>query len=133
MKLRKLSRRSFLTQVAGGAAVGAGALVVLGTEAGAVVQSDSDTGPRADPVGGGARVSDSDPRDPANRRACSDSDRGSGSDPVGRGRRCGTTRPTVRTTTDRDSGPRSDPPNRRVCSDSDRGSGSDPVGRGRRC
>jgi hypothetical protein len=149
MKLRKLSRRSFLGQVAGGA-VGAGALIVLAGEAGAVVQNDSDSGPRADPPGGGRTgrtdsdprdrpnygrrpASDSDPNDPVGRPGgsrCSDSDRGSGADPVGRGRRCGGGGNRV---TDRDSGPRSDPPNRRVCSDSDRGSGADPIGRGRRC
>ena len=149
MKLRKLSRRSFLTQVAGGAAAGAGALIILTEQAGAL-QTDSDPGDRpgqgrtgindSDPRdrpgygrGGGRGVTDRDPSDPANRRACSDSDRGNGADPIGRGRRCGGGRPAVRTTTDRDSGPRSDPPNRRVCSDSDRGRGADPVGRGRRC
>ncbi len=90
---RKLSRRSFLGQVAGGAVAGAGALVVLSGEASAQV-TDSDTGPRADPVGRGrgrgrSGVTDSDPSDAPQRgrgrRACSDSDPG---DPVGRGRRC---------------------------------------------
>jgi hypothetical protein len=51
---RKLSRRSFLGTVAGGAVAG-GAFLALGGEAGAVQQSDSDSGPRADPVGRGRR------------------------------------------------------------------------------
>jgi len=131
MKLRKLSRRSFLGQVAGGA-VGAGALVVLAGEAGAVVQTDGDPGDR--PGGGRTGVSDTDPRDRpgygrGRRSGITDNDSGSRSDPPGNGRG----RPAARTVTDRDSGPRSDPPNRRVCSDSDRGRGGDPVGRGRRC
>ena len=47
---RKLSRRSFLTRVAGGAVVGGGALLMLPGKAQAQV-SDNDTGPHADRTG----------------------------------------------------------------------------------
>ena len=143
---RKLSRRSFLGAVAGGAVAGGGALLALSGPAQAQ-SSDSDTGRNADPIGRGRRngaitdadtsdpvgrgrgrtgVTDSDPGDSPNygRRGATDADP---SDPVNRGRgRTGIT--------DNDPG---DVPNygrgRRSCSDSDRGGGADPVGRGRRC
>ena len=51
---RKLSRRSFLGRVAGGAIAGGGALVVLGGTARAF-QTDSDSGPNSDPAGRGRR------------------------------------------------------------------------------
>jgi hypothetical protein len=79
---RKLSRRSFLAAVAGGAAV-AGA-------AAAVQRSDNDTGPRADPPGRGTRTGLTD-RDRADRpgrgthSGVTDSD---GADRPERGRRC---------------------------------------------
>ena len=124
-KLRKISRRSFLGTVAGGA-VGIGAIAVVGTE-----------GATAATVLDPARASDSDPSDPArqndsdpvnrNTRGCTDNDRGRRADPPGRGRRCRVQR---RTCSDSDTG-RSDPPRGRN-SDTDRGV-RDPVGRGRRC
>jgi hypothetical protein len=156
-KTRKVSRRSFLGQVAGGAA-GVGALAVIGGSAAAaedhdmatnvgptpakpgdgatskMVQgcSDSDTGRYADGIGHGRRCR------PSN--GCSDSDSGRNSDPVGRGRRCssGARRPYTGYS-DSDSGPGADPrghgrPRRRSgCSDSDTGRYGDPVNRGRRC
>jgi hypothetical protein len=125
-KLRKISRRSFLGTVAGGA-VGIGAIAVVGTEAaGAATVLDP------------ARSSDRDPSDPPahndsdpvnrNRRPCTDNDRGRRADPPGRGRRCRTPQP--RTCSDSDTG-RSDPA-RGSNSDTDRGV-RDPVGRGRNC
>ena len=103
--IRRLSRRSFLGTVAGGAALAGGAMVALSGTAGAVQSSDNDSGPRSDPPGGGTRtgrtdqdssdrpgrgtatgLNDSDPSDPPNRgRGCSDNDPG---DPPRRGRRC---------------------------------------------
>ena len=44
---RRLSRRSFLGTVAGGAVLGGGALVALSGTAGAVQSSDNDTSDRA--------------------------------------------------------------------------------------
>lgn len=103
---RQLNRRSFIGQVAGGVAVGGGALSALtGTASawqvtdrdpydpagqgrgGAAAQgsrsgySDSDSGPGADPVGYGRRGAAS---------GVTDSDSGAGADPVGRGRGAGT-------------------------------------------
>lgn len=140
---RKLSRRSFLATVAGGAAGIGGAVVLIGGgEAKALQVTDNDPG---DPTNGGRRI----------RSGCSDSDNGQGSDPSGWGRSC---RPPTGHTdndpgdptnggrgpqggrpvtgvTDNDPG---DPTNggRRVrsgCSDSDSGQGGDPGGWGRRC
>ena len=92
---RKLSRRSFLTRVAGGAVVGGGALVVLAGSAEALQVTDSDTGPNADPPGRGRG---------SNRiRGCTDNDQGSNSDPAGNGR--------GNRTTDADTGANSDPAN----------------------
>jgi hypothetical protein len=143
---RKLSRRSFLGRVAGGALVSAAAITVVTDEASAQSGcSDSDSGRYGDPGGNGRRCrrrtgcSDRDPSDPVNfgRRCggrpsgCSDRDP---SDPVGRGRRCGA-RPSG--CSDRDP---NDPVGRgrhcgrrRSCTDRDTGRYSDPVGRGRRC
>lgn len=91
---RKLSRRSFLTRVAGGAAVAGGALVVLGGTAEALQTTDSDSGPNADPPNRGRG---------SNRiRGCTDNDSGSNADPAGNGR--------GNRTTDSDQGPNSDPP-----------------------
>lgn len=89
--IRKLSRRSFLGRVAGGAVAGAGALVVLSGPAEAL-QSDSDSGPNSDPA-----------NSPRNRRVCTDRDQGPNSDPSNRGRGSGYN--------DSDSGPNSDPAN----------------------
>lgn len=91
---RKLSRRSFLTRVAGGAIVGGGALMVLGGTASAYQVTDSDSGATSDPPGRGRRT---------RIRGCTDADSGSNSDPAGNGRGS--------RTTDSDSGPNSDPPN----------------------
>ena len=74
---RKLSRRSFLGRVAGGAIVGGAALTVLGGSAEAQV-TDGDRGPNADPAGRG--------RGPRGRcTGLTDSDSGRNADPA----RCG--------------------------------------------
>ena len=77
---RKLSRRSFLTRVAGGAVVGGGAMVALAGGAQAYQVTDSDSGANADPANGG--------RGGANRRirGCTDGDAGATADPPGAGR-----------------------------------------------
>jgi len=130
---RKLSRRSFLARVAGGAVAGGAALTVLGETAQAG-QTDTDPG---DPVGGGRTgVTDNDSGSNADRAGYGRGRRRSGitdgdpGDPVGNGRgRSGIT--------DNDRGSHADPAGngrgRRSCSDSDRGSHADPIGRGRRC
>src|SRR4051812_30091711 len=69
---RRLSRRSFLARVAGGAIVAGGALTMVGAPAGALQVTDSDRGPNADPAGRG--------------RGVTDSDSGPNADPAGRGR-----------------------------------------------
>src|SRR5205085_11450256 len=79
---RKLSRRSFLGRVAGGAIAGGAALTIMGGEAQAQGCSDSDSGPNGDPSGRGRRCGST---------GCSDSDTGQYADGVGRGRRCGST------------------------------------------
>lgn len=88
---RKLSRRSFLTRVAGGAIVGGGAMIALTGGAQAFQVTDSDAGATADPPGRGRG------RTPI--RGCTDADSGANADAPsnGRGNR----------TTDRDP---SDPP-----------------------
>ena len=91
---RKLSRRSFLTRVAGGAVAAGGAMVMLSGEAKAQV-TDSDTGPHADGVGHG--------RGNNHIRGCTDNDQGSNADPAGNGR--------GNRTSDSDSGPNADPAN----------------------
>ena len=65
---RKLSRRSFLTRVAGGAVAAGGAMIMLSGEAQAQV-TDSDSGPRADAAGRG--------RGNNHIRGCTDNDSGS--------------------------------------------------------
>ncbi len=92
---RRLSRRSFLTRVAGGAVAGGGALVMLGGTAQALQVTDADAAPNADPPNrgrGNVRIS-----------GCTDRDQGSNSDPAGNGR--------GNRVTDRDTGPNSDPAN----------------------
>jgi hypothetical protein len=154
--LRKASRRSFLRQVAGGAA-GIGAMGLIGGRAAVAAEtildpartSDSDTGAGSDP----ASRSDSDPTSaPA---GCSDNDRGSNSDPIGRGRRCRNNNGRTYTgLSDNDRGSSADPHGYgrrrqapRACSDSDTGRSDpvrsrgsdrdagirDPSGRGRNC
>jgi len=93
---RKLSRRSFLGRVVGGAVAGGGALVVLSGSAEAVQVSDSDQGPNSDPPGRGRTgVTDSDSGPNSDRpghgrsrsaRPCTDSDSGPNADQAGRGR-----------------------------------------------
>jgi hypothetical protein len=90
--LRKLSRRSFMARVAGGAVAGGGALVILGGQARALQISDRDPTDPANRTG----LTDSDPSDPAGNapvraRGCTDNDRGNNSDPAGRGRGNGIT------------------------------------------
>ena len=83
---RKVSRRSFLTQVAGGAMAGTAAAVVLTGSARAAVQSDTDP---TDAAGGGRTGgTDTDPTDRANRGSTGRSD----SDPTDRGGRGATGR-----------------------------------------
>lgn len=99
---RKISRRSFIGRVAGGALIGGAALTALTTRANAQV-TDSDSGPYADPAGRGrgrTGLTDRDPSDaPGNgrgsRTGITDGDSGSNADPGGNGRgrpnrRCGT-------------------------------------------
>ena len=94
---RKVSRRSFMARVVGGAVAGGGALVALSTAAEAQV-SDNDTGTNSDPAGRGRGVTDNDSGANSDapgrgrgsrRRACSDNDSGANSDPSGRGRGTG--------------------------------------------
>ena len=69
---RRVSRRSFLMRVAGGALIGGAALTVLGGEAGAAQGvTDTDSGPSADPRGRG-------------RGALTDTDSGPQADQPGR-------------------------------------------------
>lgn len=77
---RKLSRRSFLTRVAGGAIVGGGAMIALTGGAQAFQVTDADAGATSDPPGrgrggAGARI-----------RGCTDGDSGASADPAGNGR-----------------------------------------------
>ena len=90
--LRKLSRRSFLARVAGGAVAGGAALTVLGGRAQAMQITDRDAGDPANRTG----LTDSDPSDragnaPVRRRACTDNDQGNNSDRPGQGRGNGVT------------------------------------------
>ena len=104
--MRKLSRRSFMNRVVGGAVLGGGALAALGGRASAFQVTDQDTGPNSDPANR-TGLTDSDSSDRAGnghgqRRACTDADTGSGSDSPGHGRGTGVT--------DRDTGANSDSP-----------------------
>lgn len=95
MKSRgKISRRSFLTRVAGGAVVGGGAMMMMTGKAQAQV-TDADSGRTADGAGHG--------RGTARIRGCTDGDSGATADPANNGR--GNRR------SDSDSGPNSDPAN----------------------
>jgi hypothetical protein len=91
---RKLSRRSFLTRVAGGAVAAGGAMVMLSGKAEAQV-TDSDSGPHADGAGHG--------RGNNHIRGCTDNDTGSNADRAGNGRGNGRS--------DSDSGPNADAAN----------------------
>jgi hypothetical protein len=136
---RKLTRRSFLGRVAGGAIVGGAALTVLGGRAEAIQTTDSDSGPNADSPGHGSTgVSDRDSGPNADRAGhgrggrsgLTDSDTGRYADPSGNGRRG-----RASACTDTDSGPNSDGTGHgrgSGVSDSDRGPNADPGGCGRR-
>lgn len=135
---RKISRRSFMGRVAGGALVGGAALTALTTRASAQI-TDSDTGTYADPAGRGrgrrSGITDRDPTDaPGRGRGTGITDRDP-SDPPGRGR--GTSRTGI---TDGDVGRVADPvgngrgrPNRRCTgvTDGDGGRYTDRAGCGR--
>lgn len=100
---RKLSRRSFMARVVGGAVAGGGALVVLNGSAEAMQVSDSDSGSNADAPGRGyTGVSDSDSgagsdranhgrRGPTRIQGCTDNDSGANADAGGNGRGNGRT------------------------------------------
>ncbi|MEC7523346.1 MAG: hypothetical protein VYE22_25930 [Myxococcota bacterium] len=105
---RAVGRRSAL------AALGAVGLALVAAPARA--QTDSDTGPLADPAGGG-------------RTGATDGDEGAGADRPGHGRN------PRRGCTDTDQGRWGDPAGEGSCgcSDADRGRHQDPDGRGRRC
>ena len=91
--IRKVSRRSFMTRVVGGAVVGGGAMIALGGRAGAFQATDRDSGSNADAPGRGyTGYSDSDGGPNADRANhgrsggnCTDTDSGPNADPRGRG------------------------------------------------
>jgi hypothetical protein len=102
--LRKVSRRSFMTRVVGGAIAGGGALVALSGRAEALQVTDRDTGSNSDSPGRGyTGYSDSDSGNGSDRanhgrsrqrtaaRGCTDNDSGSNADGVGNGRGNGVT------------------------------------------
>jgi hypothetical protein len=91
---RSISRRSFLTRVAGGAVVAGGAMIAMTGTAQAQV-TDRDQGPNADPPGRG--------RGNNHIARCTDADQGPNADQAGNGR--GNAR------SDNDSGQNSDPAN----------------------
>jgi hypothetical protein len=146
---RKLSRRSFMATVAGGVA-GAGALLIVAQPAKAI-QTDTDSGPNADPLGGGNRhvsVTDkdigphSDQSIPARGgvSGITDNESGRQADPGNNGR--GPRAVRRRGITDRDSGRYADPAglnrgrrsvHRRACTDSDTGRYADRVSHGDHC
>ncbi|MGQ0659649.1 hypothetical protein [Sphingosinicella sp.] len=115
---RRISRRSFIAAVAGGAATGAGSLGLVIGRAQAGQVTDRDPG---DPVGRGR----------GGGTGITDSDSGVGADPAGRGRGGGP-RPGATGVTDSDP---SDPVGRgrggSGVTDSDTGPYADPRGRGR--
>ncbi|MGQ0659647.1 hypothetical protein [Sphingosinicella sp.] len=101
---RKLNRRSFLAKVAGGAAIGGGALAVIAPAAaqtgitdrdpgdrvgygrgGGTGLTDADSGPGADPAGRG-RGASGPPRGVGEHTGVTDADTGSSADPPQRGR-----------------------------------------------
>ena len=127
---RKLSRRSFLGRVAGGA-IGGGALTLVGGAGAAHPVSDNDSGAAGgDPVGGGRQpgqwpYADTDPAADAPGRPArlghyTDSDTGMRGDPENHGRRL------------TDSDPADPVAYRPNLTDGDVGPESDPVGGGRR-
>lgn len=108
---RRLSRRSFLGRVAGGAVIGGAALTVLGSPAQALQVTDTDEGQGSDPPGRG-------------RGALTDGDRGPRADQAGRGRG-----PRRRSCSDSDSSDRAGQGNR--LTDGDSGANADAAGCGR--
>ena len=128
---RKLSRRSFLTKVAGGSVLAGGALFFVAGRAEAFQCSDSDPSPSrgGDPSGRGRYCGRS-----GARTGCSDNDNGRGSDPAAYGRRCAqATGHTDNDPTDPTNGGRGYSARERNCTDSDSGSNSDNAGQGRHC
>ena len=126
----RLSRRSFLTRVAGGSVLAGGALLFVSGRAEAYQCTDADPAPpRGDPSGRGRRCQNTATRQ---RTGCSDNDSGRGSDPAAYGRHC-------RVATGYTDNDPSDPDNGgrgrrgRECSDSDSGSYADNAGQGRHC
>lgn len=138
---RRISRRSFLSLVAGSAAAGSLA-TVSGSSHAETAQGCTDrdpSPPRGDPAGRGRNCrGTTSPTDTGRPSGCSDSDTGANADPGGRGRRCS---PASTGCSDSDSGANADPGGRgrrcsqvtTGCSDSDSGANADPGGRGRRC
>ena len=125
---RKLSRRSFLTRVAGGSVLAGGALFFVSGRAEALQCSDSDPPPTrgGDPSGRGRYCGRS-----GAHTGCSDNDSGRGSDPAAYGRHCvAATGRTDNDSSDPDNGGRGQG---RHCSDSDSGSRADNAGAGRHC
>ena len=125
-EVRRVSRRSFLGKVLGGAAIGAVAIVGGATEAEAQRCTDSDGGRYADRAGYGRRC---------RRRRTGITDRDP-YDPVGGGRGRGRRRRYRSGITDRDPGDpvgngRGGRRGRTGCTDSDGGSYADPAGNGR--
>ena len=147
----RLNRRSFLQRVIG-AAAGGGAIALVAGRAAAQTytgvtdndrppghrdrpgygtgtrtqHTDRDTGPQADPPGGGRGPQGAisgQGRYGEYPSGCSDSDGGPGADPGGRGVRCNGQQPPVRRP----------PDHTRHCTDSDRGNAADPVQQGRHC
>ena len=129
---RRLSRRSFLTRVAGGSVLAGGALIFVAGPAEAYQCTDADPAPpRGDPSGRGNRCQGAASRP---RTGCSDNDRGNGSDPGAYGRHCSqATGHTDNDPTDPTNGGRGYSQRERQCSDSDSGSNSDNAGQGRHC
>ncbi|MGZ8335084.1 MAG: twin-arginine translocation signal domain-containing protein [Allosphingosinicella sp.] len=118
---RKLSRRSFMGRVVGGAVAGGGALVLLSGRAEALQVSDSDSGGNSDPAGRGYT-------------GYSDSDSGGNADRANHGRSRQGARTSARGCTDNDSGPNSDRAGAgrgNGVTDNDSGSNADRAGCGR--
>ncbi len=81
IQTERVGRRSAVAAI-GGTLLGGLALAVgAPTSTASAKQTDNDSGPNADPAGGGR-----------GRSGCSDSDSGSNADPAGNGRSCGRTR-----------------------------------------
>lgn len=133
----KLSRRSFVARIGGGAAAAVGLAALGGGEAAAFQTTDSDFGANSDPPGRGrgnagrSGITDRDPSDPAgNGRGLvinpqASTGAGAQSDPTNSGA-SGSGAPGATASPGAASGAG------RRCTDSDLSPG-DPAGRGRRC